>query len=133
VILQHILDTHPLLWFLAGSTRLGARAAPILADTNARLLLPATAFAEACWIVEHREVGLTVAQVLAAIDADTRITIVPLTRDVIERSIGLAAIREMHDRQIVATTLLLMERGENVVLVTRDVAITASGLVPVIW
>ena len=58
---------------------------------------------------------------------------VPFDRNVVERSLGLAAVTELHDRQIVATALLLIDQGESVAILTRDVNITASGLAPVIW
>jgi hypothetical protein len=75
----------------------------------------------------------SVGHLLAAIDADARIRTVPLDRATVERSNGLAAINEMHDRQIVATALRLRDAGEPFVLVTKDAVITASNLVPVLW
>ena len=77
--------------------------------------------------------GLTVADVQSALDADPRFTIYPLSHAVIDRSNSLAAIGEMHDRQIVATALLLATPGQPVALLTHDQNITASGLVPIVW
>jgi PIN domain nuclease of toxin-antitoxin system len=51
--MRHVVDTHALLWFLGGSARLGATARIVLGDPNSLLILPATALAEACWIVER--------------------------------------------------------------------------------
>lgn len=42
-------------------------------------------------------------------------------------------ISEMHDRQIVATALVLADRGELVTLITRDENSTFSGLLPILW
>lgn len=117
--LLHIIDTHALLWFLAGDPRLGAGAKAAVQDPASMLVLPATA--------------LAIADVLNAIDSDPRITIYPLDRAVIERSNALTTIGEMHDRQIVATALLLQEAGDTVLLVTKDSNITASAVVPVLW
>jgi PIN domain nuclease of toxin-antitoxin system len=128
-----ITDTHPFLWFLGGSARLGPGAAGVFQDPRSRIVLPAIVLAEACWIIEHRRLGLSINQVLTALDADPRIVVFPLDRAVIERSNQITSINEMHDRQIVATALVLAERGEQVVLVTRDQNITESGLVPVVW
>ncbi|GEM_PF-4182047 len=47
--------------------------------------------------------------------------------------LDLAVINETHDRQIMATALVLMDAGETVVLLTRDANMTASGLVPILW
>jgi PIN domain nuclease of toxin-antitoxin system len=133
VATRHFVDTHAFLWYLAGSAQLGSAAKAILQDPTSELYIPATALAEACWIVERGRVALTVSDVLTAIDNDPRITILPLDRSVIERSNGLTAIGEMHDRQIVATALVLQDQGETVDLLTKDGNITASGLVAIVW
>ncbi len=132
--MKHIIDAHPLLWFLAGSPRLGAESGAVMRDPASELVLPATAYAEACWIAEHGKVPpLTAQKIRAAIDADARFVIHPLDRTVVERSQGLNVIGEMHDRQIMATALVLMDAGEAVILLTRDASMTASGLVPTLW
>ena len=46
---------------------------------------------------------------------------------------SLSTINEMHDRQIVATALVLANRGETVQLLSCDKNIIASGLVPIVW
>jgi PIN domain nuclease of toxin-antitoxin system len=133
VAVRHFIDTHALLWHLAGSAQLGSAAKAILQDPASELCIAATALAEACWIVERGRVALTVSDVLTAIDNDPRITILPLDRSVIERSNGLTAIDEMHDRQIVATALVVPDQGATVDLLTKDADITASGLISVVW
>ncbi len=131
--MKYVVDTHALIWFLSGSTKLGKAAEAALTDPESELVLPATALAEVCWIVERRAVGLSVAEALAAIDADSRIEVAPLSRAVIEKSMTLSAIGEMHDRQIAATVALMIEAGESVALLTVDVNITASGAIPIVW
>jgi len=133
VAIRHFVDTHTFLWYLAGSAQLGTAAKAVLQDPASELFIPATALAEACWIVERGRVALMVSDVLAAIDNDPRITVLPLDRSVIERSNGLTAIGEMHDRQIVATALVVQDQGEIVDLLTKDSNITASGLVAIVW
>ena len=130
---KHVVDTHAFLWYLAGSPQLGSSARSILQDPQSELFLPAITLAEACWIVERGRVPLTVSDILAAIDNDPRITVLPLDRSVIERSNTLTAVGEMHDRQIVATALMMQSQGETVDLLTKDGNITASGLVPTVW
>jgi PIN domain nuclease of toxin-antitoxin system len=129
----HVIDAHPLIWYFAKNPRLGTEARRVLNDLESTLLIPATVLAEVFWIVESRDVGLSPGDIIAALDSDPRLQIVPLDRQVIERSNSLTTIKEMHDRQIVATTILIFERGESVSLITRDQNITESGLVPVIW
>jgi hypothetical protein len=70
---------------------------------------------------------------VADVDADPRITVVPLDRTVFDLSLPLTAVQEMHDRLIVATTLSLQAPGESVVLLSCDANITAAGLVPMVW
>ena len=70
---------------------------------------------------------------MAAINADNRIEIYPLNLAVIERTMKVEAIKEMHDRQIVSTVLVLQEVSEEIALVTCDRNITVSNLVPIAW
>lgn len=131
---SYVVDAHTVLWFLEDNPRLGPAAKRILLDPSVVLVLPAIALAEACWIVERRRSTIpTTADLIASVDADPRIVVHPLDREVIGRSNWLLAVLEMHDRQFVATALLLRDQGHSVAILIRDVSITASGLVPVIW
>lgn len=114
--------------------RLGPNAKTILADSSSELLLPIIALAEACWMVEHGKSTISnVHDLLAAVDADPRLEITPLNREILDRSLGFAVIDEMHDRQIVASALVLQDKGAAVAILTRDLVIQSSGLVTVIW
>ena len=130
---KHFVDTHAFLWYLAGSAQLGSRAKSILQDPQCELFLSAITLAEACWIVEHGRVPLTVSDILTAIDNDPRITVLPLDRNVVERSNALTLVGEMHDPQIVTTALIMQSQSETVDLLTKDRNITASGLVITVW
>ena len=59
--------------------------------------------------------------------------IYPLDQDVIQMTMRLYSINEMHDRQIAATALVLASKGEIVRLLTCDKNITASALVAIVW
>ena len=132
---KHVLDAHTLVWFLVGSPKLGANARAVLESPASDLYLPLIALAEACWMVEKGRAPTipTVSQLLTAVDTDRRVTLVSLDRSILELSLSLPSIAEMHDRQIVATALHLATSGATVALLTRDANITASGLVPIIW
>ena len=67
------------------------------------------------------------------IDADPRVTVIPLDRTILDKTLTLTDINEMHDRQITATALVLIDQGESVALITRDENIRETDLVPVIW
>jgi len=132
--MRFVVDTHALIWFLEGNSRLGANANAILSNPDSQLVIPATTLAEAVWIVERGRTSIPSAKnLLSAVEADPRVVIYPLDKDVIETTMSLSAINEMHDRQIAATVLVLTSKGEDVQLLTCDLNITASGLVPIIW
>ncbi len=132
--MKYVIDTHALIWFLEGNSRLGANANAILSNPDSQLVIPATTLAEAVWIVERGRTSIPSAKnLLSAVKADPRVVIYPLDKDVIETTMSLSAINEMHDRQIAATVLVLTSKGEDVQLLTCDLNITASGLVPIIW
>jgi PIN domain nuclease of toxin-antitoxin system len=132
--MKYVVDTHALIWFLEGNSRLGMNAKAILVDPTSDLVLPAIVLAEAMWIVERGKTSIPDANsLLHAISNDPRISIYALDQVVIEQSMALLTINEMHDRQIVATALVLQRRGESITLLTRDQNITAAALVPIVW
>ncbi|MEH2154902.1 type II toxin-antitoxin system VapC family toxin [Nostoc sp.] len=132
--MKYVIDTHALIWFLEGNSRLGANANAILSNPDSQLVIPATTLAEAVWIVERGRTSIPSAKnLLSAVEADPRVVIYPLDKDVIEKTISLSAINEMHDRQIAATALVLASKGDEVQLLTCDSNIIASGLVSIIW
>jgi len=131
---KHVVDTHALVWFLEGNPRLGVHARAVLEEQNSELVIPAIALAEACWMIEHGRTSIpTVDAFLETIDADPRVVVAPFDRVVLDRTLSLTAIVEMHDRQIVATALLLSDQGETVTVLTKDTNIRISGLTSVIW
>lgn len=131
---KSIVDTHTLVWYLEGNPRLGANAKSMLDEPTSELVIPLIALAEACWMIEHGKSSIpTVKDLLAVVDADPRVVVLPLDRAVFDKTLGLTAIAEMHDRQIVATALCLMDQGETIAVLSKDRNIQMSGLAPVIW
>jgi PIN domain nuclease of toxin-antitoxin system len=131
---EYVVDAHALVWYLAGNPRLGANARVVMQDPASILVLPVIALAEACWTVERGKSDIpSVTSLLADIDADPRIILAPLDREILDHSFTLTSIGEMHDRQIVATAMIRAQKGASVALLTRDVNITSSGLVPIVW
>lgn len=130
-----VVDAHALVWYLEGNPRLGAGAKQELDDPANALYLPIIALAEACWVVARGKSAIpSVGALLSDVDSDPRIVVMPLDRAILNLSLSLPQIQEMHDRQISATALLIASQsGESVPLLTRDEDITASGIVPVIW
>jgi PIN domain nuclease of toxin-antitoxin system len=132
--IKYIVDTHALVWFLEGNPRLGANARVVLADQVSELVVPVIVLLEACWMIEHGRTSIpTVGDFLETVDTDSRVVVIPLDRAVLDKTLPLTAITEMHDRQIVATVLLFVEKGERVAVLTKDSNLRDSGLVPTIW
>jgi PIN domain nuclease of toxin-antitoxin system len=129
--MRYVVDTHAMIWFLEGNSRLGANARIFLSDASSQLILPVIAVAEAAWIIERGKTSIpSVESLFNAINSDP---IYPLDKAVVQKSVGLSKINEMHDRQIVATALVLEEQGEKATLLTCDKNIVDSGLVTVAW
>jgi PIN domain nuclease of toxin-antitoxin system len=134
MVMKYAVDTHALIWFLEGNPRIGTNAKIILSESTSQLILPAIVLAEAAWIVERGRTSIpSVMDLLNAVETDARVSIYPVDKTVVKQSVSLTTIGEMHDRQIVATTLVLASQNEIVALLTCDRNITASGLVKIIW
>lgn len=129
---RFVLDTHPLIWHLAGrSDRLGpaAHAALQRVDSGRAVgLIPAIVIAELVYLSERGRVSISLLDVLAEIDRGENLQIVPLTREQLEELPHLTAIPEIHDRLIVAAA-----RVSQAQLITKDQQILASHLVAVVW
>ena len=133
-MIKYIVDTHALIWFIEGNSRLGNNAQAILSDATSQLILPAIVLAEAVWIVEKGKTSIpSVNDLLSVVNDDPRIIICPLDQSIITKSINIQEINEMHDRLIVATALFLQIQGEIIALLTCDLNITESKLVTTIW
>ena len=131
---KYVVDTHAMVWFIAGDSRLGPNAKQILSNPDSELILPITTLAEICWIIEHGRTNIpSVTDFFLVIDADPRVTVIPLNRTILDKTLTLTDINEMHDRQITATASVLIDQGESVALITRDENIRETDLVPVIW
>ncbi|MEA5486764.1 PIN domain-containing protein [Pseudanabaena sp. CCNP1317] len=132
--MKYILDTHALIWFLEGNPRLGLTAKEILSDSSSELILPAIALAESVWIVSRGKTSIpSVDALLKVVKQDKRVAIYSLDSEVIEKSVSLISINEMHDRQIVSTALVVEEQGNQVALLSCDQNICAANLARIIW
>lgn len=133
---KYILDTHTLIWYLEGNPRLGQRAKVVMSTPNSEMILPLIALAEATLLIEKGRVSISsVPDLLNDIEQDDRIEIHPLTFAIFERSLTPEGwkIPELHDRFIVSTGLYLQNLGHKVAILTKDISITAAGVLPVIW
>jgi PIN domain nuclease of toxin-antitoxin system len=126
-----VVDTHALIWFLQGdSHRLSIAANDCLNDQNNRLIVAA----EAAHLILRGRTNIPSPQILVdLLDEDNRWRIIPIDKLTVIISCKLQVITELHDRLIVASTLRLIQEGTPVSLITKDVNISSSGVVPVLW
>jgi len=133
---KYVLDTHALVWYLEGNSRLGRKAKTTMSAADSELVLPLIALAEAAFLIEKERIGISsISNLLADVRNDERIEIQPLTMAIFERSLTTEGLRipELHDRFIVSTGLHLQDLGHTVSILTKDETITASNVLPVIW
>jgi len=133
---KYIIDTHALIWYLEGNTRLGDDAKSVMSAEDSEMILPIIALFEATLVIEKGRSRIPeISEFLSDVDKDERIEIYPATMPIFERCMtaeGLA-IPELHDRIIVSTGLYLQDLGYDVSILTRDETIIDADVLPVIW
>lgn len=129
--IKYIVDTHALIWHLEGNNLLGAAAKSVIDDPASELVLPIIALAQAVFVVEKGRTAIP--SVNDLINDVPRIEIYPLTEEILNESISLAAIPEIYDRLIVATGVYLATLGEFVKILTKDNEIILSSILGVTW
>jgi PIN domain nuclease of toxin-antitoxin system len=131
---KYVLDTHAIVWYLEANPRLGNAAKKVLDETVNELIVPIIALAEAAFVVSQGKTSIPSAdQLIAALNADSRVRIVPLSYPIFEISLSLKTIPEMHDAFIVATAIWLQNQGFDTALMTKDREIVKSSAIEVIW
>lgn len=131
---KYVLDAHALVWYLEGNLKLAPNAKSIMDHPNSEMVLPIIGLVEAALVVEKgRSTIPSPADFVSDVQTDHRIEVYPLTWEVFKQSLTATAIPEIHDRLIVATALHLQRLGHTVSLLTKDLRITQSGLIPVVW
>jgi PIN domain nuclease of toxin-antitoxin system len=132
---QFVTDTHPLVWHLTGCPNLSPTAKQIFEQADrgeCRVIIPAIVLVEIIYLAERWKVEpKLVDELLSLLEiAPQNYAIAPLDIKVIAamRAIDVQKIPDMPDRIIVATAKVL-----NAPLISRDLRITQSGLVTVVW
>lgn len=126
-----VTDAHSLIWHLIDDKRLGRDALSIFdkADNSEVIIIvPTIALAEIIHICEKRKVGLKINEVIEKIHTSSNYIPCSLNMDVLEKSISLKNVPDIHDRLIVATTKMFKAK-----LISKDEEIKKSGIVEMIW
>ena len=130
---RFVADTHPVLWYLTADGRLGGRAKAALKNPNNRIVIPAIVVAESLFIIEHGKSPATTSQFWDFLLRSANVSFYPLDLAVLRKSETLSTISEMHDRQVVATALVLENANMDVIVITKDPEIVNSGLIKTTW
>ena len=127
----YMADTHSLLWVFTRPQKLGEQARlafnEVAAET-AILLIPVIVMAELIFTIENKPVRANLKEILTRLRRSSNVHFVDLSFETVALLPDLTAIPEMHDRLIVADAI-----RQKATLITRDVSISDSGLVNVIW
>lgn len=127
----YVADTHALVWYLAGSPLLSESARQVFDEAvkgESQVIVPVISLAELILMIEKGRSKVEMEEVLKVLRAASGIVIKELVLDVVLKIEKLKALPDIHDRLIVAEAL-----ANDAILITRDEAITKSGLVKVIW
>jgi len=73
-----VLDTHTLVWFLEDAPQLPKAIRAILKDRHHKLVIPSIILAELKFLAAKGKTAVSVAQVLAAMERDSRCVVYPL-------------------------------------------------------
>jgi PIN domain nuclease of toxin-antitoxin system len=123
-----VVDTHTLVWFFNQNQRLSKKAHAILQDAEAQLIIPVIVLAEIKYLSHKGRFASTLADILRVIETDARCLVYPINLKVIDLA---PPELDIHDSLIVGTALAQPTPITGVL--TADVAIRDSGLVPVVW
>ncbi len=127
----HVADTHAIVWFLEGDSRLGAAARDALAAPNAQVVIPTIVLAEIAYLYGKRRVEVTLDSVLGHVARAENCSIYPLDEVVVQH---LPTNLNLHDGIIVATAIVFRDvLHKNAAVVTRDGMIAQSGVIETVW
>lgn len=126
--MKFVADTHSLLWYFQGDSRLSPSSRKLFDDgeRSRQVVVPTVVLAELLHISRKYVTIPSFENTLDLLEKDDRFEIHPLSVVVIRRSISLENL-EMHDSLIVATALEL-----DIPLMSCDAEIVNSGFVKTI-
>ena len=128
---DYVTDTHALYWYLLNLSLLGANASAAFDEAdngNAIIYIPAIVVAELYYTNVKLKNQIDFNVEFQKIKQSGQFVLVPFEADDVLDFDKDSAVTEMHDRIIVGVA-----RRLNAPLLTKDVNITTSGLVNIIW
>jgi len=121
----YVLDTHVVIWYFIGSRRLRSGLKDKIDETrnsNGRLLVPTIVLVEALNVAEKDRVKFDFTEMYRLIREEPEFEIVSFTPEILDKTIHVQDVPELHDRIIVATA-----RYYGACILTKDRIILESG------
>jgi predicted nucleic acid-binding protein len=128
--MDHVTDTHSIVWYFTDDPRLSRRALEVFEKTikEGAIIIPTVVLAEIMYIAGKGKITLTFVETLQKIDSYDNFIVAALDLEILKMAEKIKLNLEMHDKLIAATTLYY-----NASLITRDPLITKSGACTTIW
>lgn len=128
--MKYLLDTHSVLWASEADPRLGPAATAVLQQCNAgEAVISGITLLEIAMLAQKERIRLAVPLKRYLLDVQQHYPLLPIEAQIASEAFALPMPQaDPFDRVIVATA-----RYHALPLITRDQAITASGLVEVVW
>jgi PIN domain nuclease of toxin-antitoxin system len=128
--MDHVTDTHSIVWYFTDDPRLSRGALEVFEKTikEGAIIIPAVVLAEIMYIAGKGKITLTFDETLQKIDSYENFSVAALDLEILKVAEKIKLNLEMHDKLIAATTLYY-----NASLITRDPLITKSGVCTTIW
>jgi len=130
--MPYVTDTHSLVWYMTGDSKLSAGARRTFEDADAGqdyIFIPCIVFFELLYLVEKKKITINFDSFIALVSSSRNYRVEPLCLPIIKKSrmIPREKIKDPCDRLIAATSLHL-----SFPLITRDESLKNIGL-EVIW
>ncbi len=127
----YVLDTHALAWYVDNDSRLSSAANTAIQDPGADLVIPTIALVEIRYLHAKGRIQSSPAMVEQKIISARKCKVHPLDEDIVSLiPTGL----DIHDSIIVATAIFYRDvKRQPTTLITKDGAITRSGLIQTLW
>ena len=128
--MDYVTDTHSLVWYFTGDSRLSKRALQAFERTVKEnvIIVPAVVLAEIMFISRKGRIALSFAETLEKIEKYENFDIAPLDIDILRTADKVKADMEMHDKLIVATAIHF-----NAALITKDKIMKQVVGISTIW
>jgi PIN domain nuclease of toxin-antitoxin system len=128
---RYLLDTHACVLMLAEPKKLGARARAAIEHVEAgrdEAFLSAVVVAELLMLKDLGRISIGLPQLKAAMEQTPSFRFLGLDLDQLDQFAALASMKDPFDRLIVSAARSIRAR-----LITKDAAISESGLVETVW